>query len=282
MISNYHTHCEFCDGKASAAEMARAAYEGGHSVLGFSSHSPLPFHTAWNMDGARFPEYLGAIRALSEEYSGRMEILAGLEIDYIEGLCGPADALYADAKLDYRLGAVHFVRPLRDGKETLFTVDEPRAKLEAHLAEAWDGDGMAMARDYYRDLAEMTRRGGFDILAHLDLVRVNNSAGRYFDEASAGYRDAVMETVDLLHGSGIIVEINTGGMARGKTDSPYPSAWILRELFAKGVGVTVNADAHRTIHLASHRAEGIRAAQAAGYRTLAVLTGRGRIEVPIE
>lgn len=72
--------------------MAAAAFEAGYSVLGFSSHAPLPFETIWNMDWSDLPAYAGVIRELKQRYAPRgMNILLGLEIDYIPGLCGPAD-----------------------------------------------------------------------------------------------------------------------------------------------------------------------------------------------
>jgi histidinol-phosphatase (PHP family) len=210
-----------------------------------------------------------------------MEILLGLEIDYIEGLCGPADRRFASLNLDYSIGSVHHLRPeaLGDegvGDEPLATVDGPQEGFDALIARGYAGDGLAMAEDYYRTLADCVRQGGFDILAHFDLVRKNNPGQSRFSETDARYRAAAMAAVDALEGSGIIVEINTGGMARGKTSSPYPEGWILKEMKARNIEVCVNSDAHDPGHLLAHRDAGLKAALEAGYGELCIITGKGR------
>lgn len=293
MLTNFHTHCEFCDGKATAAAMADAARRAGFSILGFSSHAPLPFVTRWTMKQASLGDYVDAIRGLGRTHGPDMRILVGLEVDSIEGLCGPADGRFDGAGLDYRIGSVHFVLPDgapaptpealdETGEPTFgFTVDESEEKFGDHLSRFYDGDAEAMVDDYYAAVAACARTGGFDILGHFDLVRKNNRGQRRFSEEGRRYRDAAMAAVEAVAESGAIVEINTGGMARGKTDSPYPAAWILRELKARGVGVCLNADAHETRHLSAHREDGLRAAAAAGYDRLTVIGPDGRFQVEL-
>jgi len=294
MLTNYHTHSEFCDGKATARVMAQAARQAGFKVLGFSSHAPLPFRTSWTMDYERLPDYIATLRELGREHAPDMDVLAGLEIDYIEGLCGPADGRFESARLDYSIGSAHFVTPAGAPQATAtaldaagvptfgFAVDEPEEDFEAHLATFYAGDTEALVDDYYTAVAACIKAGGFDILGHFDLIRKNNRGQARFREDTPRYRAAAMIAVDALAGTDIIVEINTGGMARGKTDSPYPATWILRELRSRNVSVCVNADAHAPEHLAAYRDEGLRAAADAGYRTLAAIGRAGRYEVPID
>ncbi len=281
MLTNHHCHSEFCDGKASALSMAEHARASGFSVLGFSSHAPLPFLTEWTMDASRMGDYLAHIRALGERHRNSMEVLAGLEIDFIEGMCGPADGRFSALGLDYTIGSVHHVRPPALGDEPLSTVDGRQEGFDALIAQGYRGDALALAEDYYRALTACIRTGGFDILGHFDLVRKNNPGQSRFREDGPRYREAAMAAVDALVGSGIIVEINTGGMARGKTSSPYPEGWILKELRARKVEVCVNSDAHELEHLLAFRDDGIAAASKAGYTELCVITGTGRKRVPI-
>ncbi len=293
MLTNYHTHCEFCDGKATAAVMAQTARDHGFSILGFSSHAPLPFDTAWNLRLARLPEYVDTIRALGRQHAPDMQVLVGLEVDYIEGLCGPADGKFRDAGLDYTIGSTHYVTPGGvAGPESLvpgptgnppfgFTVDESEPRFERDLAHFYGGDIQRLVDDYYAAVAASVKAGGFDILGHMDLIRKNNGGQSRFNEGSERYRAAVMQVVDALPGTGIIVEINTGGMARGKTDTPYPSLWILKELKARSVPVCVNADAHAPEHLLAHRDAGLRLAAEAGYRELTAIGPNGRFVVPL-
>jgi histidinol-phosphatase (PHP family) len=284
--ANYHTHCEFCDGRATAAEMARAAAAAGYRVLGFSSHCPLPFHNEGNMELARLGDYEAEVRRLGKEWAGTgLEILLGLEIDFLPGLCSPRDALFEEAGLDYSIGSVHFVDLPGSGR---FAVDYGAAEVDAR-AVAFEGAdfGRAMYEDYYDRLARLVAVGGFDILGHLDLVRKNNDAdesgkGRFFDESSRGYLDAALAVARELRGKDMVVEINVGGMSRGKVKSPYPSLPILRELRAEGVRITFSADAHAPAHLGANLGAARDLARAAGYDSIAVLSGGAWTETGLE
>lgn len=282
MLTNHHCHSEFCDGKASAAEMAAAAAAAGFEILGFSSHAPLPFAAEWTMDASRLGDYAATVRELGERYRVKMALLLGLEVDYIDGLCGPADGRFNGLGLDYVVGSVHHLRPAALGEEPLSTVDGPQEGFDALIARGYAGDALAMVEDYYATLARAARAGGFDILAHFDLVRKNNPGRSRFREDAPRYKDAAMVAVDALADGELIVEINTGGMARGKTLSPYPELWILKELRARGVEVCLNSDAHAPAHLTAHRDAGLRAAVEAGYERFCVIGAEGRFFAPVE
>jgi histidinol-phosphatase (PHP family) len=246
--------------------MAAAAFAAGYSVLGFSSHAPLPFETVWNMDWTDLPAYAEAIRALQRQYEPLgMDILLGLEIDYIRDLCGPADEAYGSIFPDYSIASVHFVHGLSG---EMFAVDEPEADFDLHVKEFASGDVSSVWRQYYHALLAMMDAGGFDIIGHFDLVKKNNRKGRWFDEESKAYLDAAFEAVDRAAELGRIAEINTGGLARGKTDSPYPSRRILSRMHERGLRLTLGDDAHASGHFAVHQAAAIRAAAEAGYRSL--------------
>ena len=65
-----------------------------------------------------------------------------------------------------------------------------------------------------------------------------------------------------------IAEINTGGLARGKTDSTYPSAAILKHMRESGLRLTIGDDAHAPAHLGAYQGAAIEAARQAGYKSL--------------
>lgn len=268
--SNYHTHSTFCDGKADAATMAKAAFDAGYDILGFSSHAPLPFETSWNLPEADTAAYCAEIRRLGSEWKPKgLEILLGLEIDWIEGQSSPADSRWDSLGLDFKLGSTHFVRP---GSGEAFAVDEPDEAFFAHLSSEAGGDYRTVYRHYYRNLAGMIAAGGFDILGHFDLVRKNNRAGHFFDEDGREYLSAAMEAVELLAGRDFVVEVNTGGMARGKTRNPYPSLAIMKRLSEMKIRITFCDDAHAPVHLGKHWEDSKSLARAAGYRSIAVLS----------
>ncbi len=286
MRANYHTHCDYCDGRASAAEMAAAAASAGYSTLGFSSHCPLPFPSEGNMEKARLGEYCAEIRRLGREWAGRgLEVLLGLEIDYVQGECSPHDELFRSAGLDFSIGSVHYIDLPGSGR---FAVDYPEAEAAEHLSR-YEGDdpGRAMYQAYYEALSRLIEEGGFDILGHFDLVRKNNGAGadgrgRWFDEESPEYLRSAYAAVHLLRSSDIVAEINVGGMSRGKVRSPYPSLPILKELRSVGSRITFSADAHAPAQLGANLDAARELARAAGYTSVAVLSHGDWREVGID
>ncbi|MCX7026180.1 MAG: histidinol-phosphatase [Spirochaetes bacterium] len=266
MRFSYHTHCEYCDGKATAAEMAGAAAAAGYSILGFSSHAPLPFKTSWNMDWTDLRAYADVILGLKEKWGREgLQILLGLEVDYIPGLASPADEAYRVIPLDHVIGSVHYIVGLPGGA---FTVDESAGVFERHLAKATGGDARPLWKEYYRAMIGMIEAGGFDIIGHFDLVKKNKSHAHGFDEEDSAYLDAAFEAADRAGELSCIAEINTGGIARGKTGSVYPSLTILKRMREAGVRLTIGDDAHAPCHLGSYQGKAIEAAATAGYKSL--------------
>lgn len=265
MRFSYHTHTEFCDGRASAEDMAQAGFDEGYSYLGFTSHAPLPFDTDWNMQWKDIGAYADRVRSLASAWAPLgLSILLGLEIDYIEGVAAPGDTAYDGIKPDFRLGSVHFLNNLADDE---FTVDEPADRFSAHMA-LLGGEASLVWKGYYESLMAMIEKGGFDIIAHFDLVKKNNAGCRWFDEDARDYRAAAFAAVDRASELGRIAEINTGGLARAKIDETYPSPAILGHMREKGLRLTLGDDAHASAHLGRYQSAGVAAAKAAGYKSL--------------
>ena len=56
MITNFHTHTTFCDGKSTAEEVVRSAIEKGFTAIGFSGHGVTGFDPGYclkDIDGYR-------------------------------------------------------------------------------------------------------------------------------------------------------------------------------------------------------------------------------------
>lgn len=280
MLATYHAHTTYCDGRDTPDAMADAAFAAGYRVLGFSAHAPVPVPSPGNLSPDRVAPYAAAVRAAAARYEGRMEILTGLEIEWVPGLGIPPEDGYASVPVEYRIGSLHFAR-LSAG--AFFSVDGPAEAFREGLRAGYGGDGTLLYRDYYRELAGLVRTGGFQILGHLDIVKMHNRDGRWFDETSPGYLAAAFEVAEALAGTGIAVEVNTGGLARGKTSEPYPSLPILRELRRRGIPIVIGADAHAAAHLdPGWRRIGLDFAREAGYRELAVLDRGGWTTGPME
>ena len=86
MIANYHTHTFRCGhAEGDESEYARAAADSGFEILGFADHTPYDFFDfgprdrPMRMKPEELEGYAESVRALAAEYSGRMEILLGVE-----------------------------------------------------------------------------------------------------------------------------------------------------------------------------------------------------------
>lgn len=243
MRANFHTHSTWCDGANTPEELIQGALAKGFSALGFSSHAMLPGDLlTWPLTAAKAPRYAAEIRALAEKYEDRIQVLCGVEADFISGgLATPDRAVYAAIQPDYIIGSIHFVRS-PDGELT--AVDKSPESLVADVAAHFGGDYAAYVRAYFAQEREMAATCDFDVIGHPDLVRKFNGRLGCFDETAPWYVAELERTADAFAASGKLVEVNTGAIARGWMDDAYPSAAFRALLRARGVQFVLSADAH--------------------------------------
>jgi histidinol-phosphatase (PHP family) len=271
-----HTHTVFCDGKDDIETCCRRAWEKGLVSIGFSAHAPIGgktgFKSDWHMSENCLEEYLEAVRAARSRWEGKLPVYLGLEADYIEGLTGPTDADYREMGLDYLIGSVHYILP-PNGTEP-FTVDGPCEELEQGLRKGFGGNGEALVQAYWDAVEAMIRAGGFDILGHADLIKKNNRQNLIFDPADPAYLHRAGTIAAAAARARIAVEVNTGGLNRGKTSDTYPSVSILRFFRGNRVPAIITADAHQAEDLDGHHAEARETLLGAGYTETVFFEGR--------
>ena len=263
MWSNFHTHNHYCDGTGGMAGYVHEAVRSGIRYLGFSSHAPLPFHKNWCMKAEALPKYLDEI-ALLKEQSPQLEPYKGLEVDFIPGRIGPRDF---SPLLDYTIGSIHFVDHF-DGNP--WEIDNTLGVFEEGLQNIFNGDIRKAITRYYRLTRQMVETSPPDILGHLDKIKIN-SAGRFFDESEEWYRDQVDQTLEVVRNSRVIVEVNTRGLYKKKSTTPYPSPWILERIHALKIPVTLSSDAHHAEDLSREFIPALDLLREVGFKTLSVL-----------
>ena len=270
-----HTHTIFCDGADDIETCCRKAYEKGLSSIGFSSHAPVEkktgFRTNWNLSEEKLPQYIEAVLAAKKRWDGKLPVYLGLEVDFIPGLIGPADKDYREMGLDFIIGGSHYVVPQ---KGEPFTVDDDPEMLSHNIKEYFAGDPAGMLEAFFKSAEAMIRAGGFDLLAHPDIVKKNNSDGRFFSEDDRYYRERATSMVALMAERGIPAEVNTGGMNRGKTKDCYPSLFFLKLFREHGVPMVINADAHNADDLDGYYEEAKKAMLEAGFTETLLFCGR--------
>lgn len=240
MKTNYHTHTTFCDGNNSPREMILAALEKRFDILGFSSHSAYPHASDWHMAALSHQKYFEETRALAKEFSGQIKIYSGLEADYIPSISCDFEWQFKKFSPDYLIGSVHYLT----NKRGFFTVDDTAENVAEGLARLYDGDGKKAVCEYFYLQREMLNTQRFLILGHPDVIRKRNGSLKFFDEGESWYRREIKATAKAAARAGVVVEINTGGIARKALDDVYPSAEFLECFFKAGVPVTFSSDAH--------------------------------------
>ncbi len=238
MWSNFHMHSNYCDGKGRIMEYVQSALYHHMISIGFSSHAPVSFPSAWCMKAEKFDDYIQEIDSIITSVEG-IEIYKGLEVDFIPGMIGPKDF---ESSLDYTIGSVHFVDAFPDGRP--WEIDGMHTTFLEGLDKIFDGNIKAVIQRYYELTRQMILTSCPTIVGHLDKIKVQNIENKFFKEEELWYKDEVVKTIDTLSSSGAIVEVNTRGLYQGRSSTPYPSPWILKMLYERNIPVTISSDTH--------------------------------------
>ncbi len=267
ILSNFHTHTLYCDGKATARDMVEAALQKGFHSLGFSGHGYTSFDPAFCTSLANMPKYHAEIMALREEYAGRIDLFVGLENDSSEP--------QPTAGYDYTIGSVHYI--WKD--QTFCCVDAYAEMTRRDIQTHFQGDGLNFAKTYFESVARFAAQKPADIMGHIDVVKKFNTDGLFFDETCAAYRDAAFFALEQVAKSGMLLELNTAGFRyRGE---PYPSRPLLERARELGIRIIVSADAHEPRFIDYRFSEMEEYLSACGFSERVELTHAGFVEVPL-
>lgn len=268
--SSVHTHTTFCDGRDSAAEMARAAAAQGLATLGFSGHSYVP-RDGFGIAPEQLPAYIAEIRRLARAYAGQLEVLCGIELD--------TDAPQTElSPFDYVIGSCHSVR---DADGRAWVVDGTPENLAEAIARGFHGDAMACVAAYYRQLTDFVLALRPTIVGHFDLITKFCEKQPLFDMESAAYRALACAALDAVLDAGLVLEVNTGAMARSWRTAPYPADFLLERIARRGGQVTLTADAHAKEALTFGFEDAMERMRQAGLKQVWMLTGKGFLEMPL-
>lgn len=192
---NFHSHTQFCDGRAPMETMARAAVAAGMEHYGFSPHSPIPIESPCNMKMEDVDAYMAEYRriaALPELASCKFYL--SMEIDYLGPEWGPAVDYFKSLPLDYRIGSVHFI-PCQNGEPV--DIDGRFEAFARRMKDFFHNDIEYVVDKFFNQSFDMVRAGGFDILGHMDKVAQNAAYYAKGIEDSSFFRGYMRDFVDL-------------------------------------------------------------------------------------
>ena len=252
-LTDYHVHTARC-GHAGGEmrEYVLTALGRGLAEIAFTDHIPLYFLPGDDPDPtiamtrAELAGYVEEVRALAEEFAGRIDVLLGLEADYAEGHEAALEEILRVHDWDVVLGSVHWVAGS--------WIDAP-GSAKRHETEGTEN----LWREYYRLLAKAAGSGLFDVLTHFDLPK------KFGHRMPGEVADAEAAAVEAARRAGIAIEVSSAGL-RKAVQEEYPAPKLLRKLVDAGVPIVLSSDAHAPAEVAWGRNEILAAARAAGAR----------------
>ena len=204
-------------------------------------------------------------------------MLLGLEVDFIPGITQPIDYYRKNFSFDYFIGSVHFVKIPDSG--ALWFIDGPDIEIyDSGLKEIFAGDIRKAITAYYHQLNDMIINEKPDIIGHLDKIKMYNR-GRYFSENDGWYVSLVDETLELANKSGCVIEVNTRGIYKKRSESLFPGTDILKKIKALNIPITLSSDAHKPSELSLYFSEAGKILADLGFKTLALKNKEGWEEV---
>ena len=243
--ANYHTHSLYCDGKSTLEEQVHAAEQCGLLQLGFSSHAPVPFENNFAMAEEKLPDYIQEIDRLQQ--TTLVTLLKSLECDYIPEMTVDFAKRQTEDGLDYVIGGVHQVR--QPNGEGLWFIDGSKQETyDNGLRDLFDMNIKKAVTTFWEQTFEMIETQQMDIIAHFDKIKMHNR-NRFFTEDESWYKILADKAIQLIKRHNLIIEVNTRGLYKKRSDSFYPSTELLMKARKADIPVIVSSDAHKAEEL---------------------------------
>jgi histidinol-phosphatase (PHP family) len=277
VLTDYHTHLRPDDPNASAAEFfteanviryVDTAADRGISELGFSEHVhrfrealEIWRHPFWEENAVddidAYCEFIEQMKAAGHP------VKLGIEMDYLPGKEDRIASLIEGRPWDYVIGSVHFI-------------EEGAVDHDGYDAWAAAGSDRVWA-DYFTAVGAAAASGLFDVLAHLDLVKV---WGRGRPAPSRDPRVFYELALEGIAGSDVAVEVSTAGL-RKPAGEIYPARALLDLCVEAGRPVALSSDAHEPQHLGYEYEAALDFLREAGISQLSVFDRRRRTQEPL-
>ncbi|QKF68152.1 histidinol-phosphate phosphatase [Arcobacter venerupis] len=226
MRVDLHNHTILCNhAEGSVDEYLERAIELGIDEYGFSDHAPMNYDPKYRMDISQKQLYERWVLDAKEKYKDKIKVLLAYEVDYLDGYV--LDEI-KNAKVDYLIGSVHFLK----NKNDMWGFDNPEF-IGVYKSKDID----AIWIEYFDAIKSMAKTNLFDIVGHFDLIKVFKFLPKKDIRLLA--KDALNE----IKKSNMVLEINPAGL-RKPINETYPSKQLLELAFEMGIDITFGSDAH--------------------------------------
>ena len=220
MLIDLHNHTPLCKhAKGEPEEYIKKALEKGIKIYGFADHAPMNFDPKYRMNFEEMEKYEQKITFLSQKYDN-IKILLGYEVDFTPEV----DKRVLKRNVDYLIGSVHFLDN--------WGFDNPEFIKEWHNRDVED-----IYKEYFYLIEQMAKSRQFDIVGHLDLIKV------FGYKPKTPIKDLAKNAIKEIKKASMAVEINTAGL-RKPVKEIYPSFELLEIILEENIDITFSSDAH--------------------------------------
>jgi histidinol-phosphatase (PHP family) len=257
-----HNHTILCNhATGTTEEYIQKAIELKIDVFGFSEHAPMNFDEKYRLLLKDKTFYENDVLSLKEKYKNDIEILLGYEVDYLKGDYILSDVL--KSKVDYLIGSIHFINQNGDawGFDNPEFIGEYKNK---NIDTIWE--------DYFEAITNMAKYNKFDIVGHLDLIKVFKFLPK------KDIKSIAKESLNQIKKSGMVVEINTAGYRKPIAEQ-YPSKLLLELCYELNIPITFSSDAHSVDQVGLNYDKATTLAKEIGYTKCTYFNKRDKIEV---
>jgi len=238
-----HNHTSRCNhARGTIDEYIRRAIELGIDIYGFSEHAPMDFDKKYRLPLCDMDAYTNDVLSAKERYKDEIEILLGYEVDYLPG---HMEKSVLNTHVDYLIGSVHFIDK--------WSFDNPEfigGWKNKDIDEIW--------KAYFEATEAMVKMGKFDIVGHLDLIKIF----KYMPKTDV--RILAKDVLKAIKASNMVLELNAAGL-RKPVKEIYPSRQLLEEAYALDIPITFSSDAHAVDQVGFGYEQGTRLAKEIGY-----------------
>ncbi len=255
-LHNHTLRCNHATGTID--EYLHRAITYGIDIYGFSEHAPMDFDEDYRLGFEEMQIYTQEVLNAKEIYENRIDVRLGYEVDWLPG---HMDERVLNAKVDYLIGSVHFINK--------WGFDNPE------FIGGWqDRDVDEIYREYFAAIKDMAQSGYFDIVGHIDLIKIF----KYFPKESLV--DIAKDALQAIKESDMTIEINSAGLRKPIAEI-YPSSELLKEAYRMDIPITFGSDAHATEDVAAGLDQAYSLAKSIGYTQAATFRNRQREMVKI-
>lgn len=269
MLTDYHNHLE--KGTLSLDYLTLFTNEAKKKKIehfGISEHAYHFYQTKnilsnpW-VEARRYYDMKDYVELFEEAWRNDIDVKMSIEMDYTPGKHEEMKDFILTYDFDYVIGSIHWVED--------FGIDLAEFKSEWDRRDLYD-----TYRRYYDQVITLAESNLFDIIGHIDLVKIF----KYIPEDEEFLLQQFDRATTALANSKTCVEISTAGL-RKPIGKLYPDPRLLQMCFDKKIPIVLSSDAHVPGDVGADFDKAVDLAKTIGYQSIMTFDKGNRKEVPI-